>query len=95
MTDLITTVNRTLTAKEFQGLADHERAAQAAEPIVWRHGRSLAYIFSVLLDFRPRRHEIKNDSSETDVLIFRELAAYLMMAKVTISLCRQKLHPNF
>jgi len=37
MTDLITTVNRTLTAKEFQGLADHERAAQATEPSVGRH----------------------------------------------------------
>jgi|GEM_PF-3320952 hypothetical protein len=52
MTDLITTVNRTLTAKEFQGLADHERAAQAAEPIVWRHTYvSLAYVF-VPLDFK-------------------------------------------
>ena len=53
MTDLITTVNRTLTAKEFQGLADdHERAAQAAEPSVWRHTYvSLAYVF-VPLDFK-------------------------------------------
>jgi hypothetical protein len=53
MTDLITTVNRTLTAKEFQGLADHERAAQAAEPSVWRHTYvSLAYVF-VPSDFKP------------------------------------------
>ena len=60
MTDLITTANRALTAKEFQGLADHERAAQATEPSIGGHVCSLAYVF-VPLDFKPRQ---RFDSSQ-------------------------------
>ena len=52
MTDLITTVNRALTAKEFQGLLIMKEH-QAAEPSVGRHTYvSFAYVF-VPLDFKP------------------------------------------